>query len=366
VQVGRTGTLTPVARLRPVFVGGVTVTNATLHNDDEIRRKDVRIGDTVIVRRAGDVIPEIVRTVPELRPRDAREFRMPDQCPVCGSAVVREEGEAAHRCVGGLVCKAQRTQALLHFAQRRAMDIQGLGDRIVEQLVDRDLVHTPADLYRLDEATLAGLERMGEKSAARLKQSIDASKATTLERFVFALGIRHVGEEIARLLVAQFGDIDAILQADWSGLLEAKAAIQKENARRVARGEAPEPVPLEGIGPEIVRSIASFAAETHNRDVIARLRQAGVHWPQGAARQPARTELAGRSFVVTGTLPTLSREQAQELIRRYGGSVASSVSRKTSFVVAGDNPGSKLERARELQVPVIDEQTLLKMTGEHG
>ncbi|MEB2336373.1 MAG: NAD-dependent DNA ligase LigA [Burkholderiales bacterium] len=363
VQVGRTGKLTPVARLRPVFVGGVTVTNATLHNEDEIARKDLLIGDTVVVRRAGDVIPEVVRALPERRgePPPRRAFEMPRTCPVCGSSAVREEGEADWRCVGGLYCAAQRKQALLHFAQRRAMDIEGLGEKLVDQLVDTGLVRTPADLYRLDVATLAGLERMGEKSAANLIEAIRRSRRTSFARFLFGLGIRHVGEEVARVLAEHYRDTAALMREDWPALAAAKANIQKDNARRRARGEAPEPVPLEGIGPEIVASLQRFLAEPHNREVIAALQASGIEFVRDAAPGEA---LAGRSFVVTGTLPTLSREQAHELIRRHGGTVASSVSRKTDFVVAGEAAGSKLGRARELGIAVIDEAALLTMTGE--
>jgi DNA ligase (NAD+) len=362
VQVGRTGKLTPVARLQPVFVGGVTVTNATLHNEDEIARKDLLIGDTVVVRRAGDVIPEVVRALPERRGESPRRaFRMPPACPVCGSAVVREPGEADWRCIGGLYCPAQRKQALLHFAQRRAMDIEGLGEKVVEQLVDAQLVRTPADLYRLDAATLASLDRMGEKSAANLVAAIERSRRVSFARFLFALGIRHVGEEVARVLAQRYRDPDALMNEDWAGLAQAKSAVQKENAKRRARGEAPEPVPLEGVGPEIVASLQQFFAEPHNREVIAALREAGMRWQSGD--EATGDALAGRTFVVTGTLPTLSREQAQALIRRHGGTVASSVSRKTDFVVAGESAGSKLERARELDVAVIDEAALLRMCG---
>ena len=383
VQVGRTGALTPVARLRPVFVGGVTVTNATLHNEDELARKDLMIGDTVVVRRAGDVIPEVVRAVPERRPADARRFTMPASCPVCGSAAVREQGEVAWRCVGGLYCKAQRKQALLHFAQRRAMDIDGLGERIVEQLVERDLVQTPADLYRLDAGTLAGLERMGEKSAANLLASIDRSRRASLERFLFALGIRHVGEEVARILAAELGGVDAVLDADWSALIEAKAAAQRHNAKARPKGEPLVPVPLEGVGPEIMRAIASFAAEPHNREVIAALRAAGVDPAPPARRrngasasegvgpgQPSAGApvgpLAGCTIVVTGTLPGLGRDEAEDLIRRHGGAATGSVSKRTSHVLAGDNPGSKVARARELGIPVIDLDELLRMIGQDG
>jgi DNA ligase (NAD+) len=369
IQVGRTGALTPVARLKPVFVGGTTVSNATLHNIDEIRRKDLLIGDTVVVRRAGDVIPEVVRALPERRPapeseefrRNYRSFSMPDTCPVCGSAAVREPDEAAYRCVGGLYCPAQRKQALLHFAQRRAMDIEGLGEKLVDQLVDAGLVATPADLYRLDLETLVGLERMGEKSASNLLAAIEGSRETSLARFLFGLGIRHVGEEIARQLADEYGDLDALLGEDWIALQARKAEVQKENARRRQRGEPLQPVPLEGIGPEIIESLRRFFGEAHNREVVDALRARGVRW--STARKAAGTALSGLSFVLTGTLPTLTREQAGELIRRNGGSVASSVSKKTDYLVAGEASGSKLERARELGIAILDENGLRAMTG---
>jgi len=383
IQVGRTGTLTPVARLRPVFVGGVTVTNATLHNEDELARKDLMIGDTVVVRRAGDVIPEVVRAIHERRPTDAVRFTMPGRCPVCGSAAVREEGEVAWRCVGGLFCKAQRKQALLHFAQRRAMDIDGLGERIVDQLVEREQVQTPADLYLLTPAGLGDLDRMGEKSAAKLVGAIDRSRQVSLERFLFALGIRHVGEEVARVLAGEFGALDAVLDADWPALIEAKAAAQKHNTRARPRGEATVPVPLEGVGPEIMRAIQAFAAEPHNREVIAQLLAAGV-----SPRSPTRVRntrlaarpsavghasvdgnappLAGQTIVVTGTLPGLGRDDAEDLIRRHGGTVSGSVSKRTTRVLAGENAGSKIARARELGVPVIDLDQLRRMIEQDG
>ncbi|MCO5100297.1 MAG: NAD-dependent DNA ligase LigA [Burkholderiaceae bacterium] len=368
VQVGRTGKLTPVARLRPVFVGGVTVGSATLHNEDEIRRKDLLIGDQVVVRRAGDVIPEVVRALTERRDdgRPRHAFRMPARCPVCDSAVVREEGEADARCVAGLYCPAQRKQALLHFAQRRAMDIDGLGERIVEQLVESGRVRTPADLYALDVSTLASLERMGEKSAAKLVAAIDRSRHTTFARFLFALGIRHVGEEVARILASRYRDVDELLAEDWDALAARKLAVQKENARRRLRSEPAQPVPLEGVGPEIVASVQRFLAESHNRDVVEALLAAGIGWPRPANEAATHEDapggaLAGRVFVVTGTLPTMSREDAHDWIRRHGGSVASSVSRKTDFVVAGEAAGSKLARARELGIPVLDEAGLLRM-----
>lgn len=383
IQVGRTGVLTPVARLRPVFVGGVTVTNATLHNEDELARKDLLIGDTVVVRRAGDVIPEVVRPIPEQRPPDARRFTMPTHCPVCGSVAVREPGESAWRCVGGLFCKAQRKQALRHFAQRRAMDIDGLGERIVDQLVERDLVQNPADLYRLGEAVLAGLDRLGGKSAANLVAAIGRSRDVPLERFLFALGIRHVGEEVARVLAAEFGDVWAVLDADWDTIIENKLAAQKHNTRARPRGEALVPVPLEGVGPEIMMAIRAFAAEPHNREVIARLLEAGIaprppvrrrHVPDAIG--PGSTDhasvaadaapLAGATIVVTGTLPGLGRDEAEALIRQHGGVASGSVSKRTRFVLAGDNPGSKIAKARELGVQVIDVDQFFRMIGQHG
>jgi len=386
VQVGRTGKLTPVARLKPVFVGGVTVTNATLHNEDEIARKDLMIGDRVVVRRAGDVIPEVVRGLPREAAVPAgaggegadryRRFEMPRQCPVCGSATEREAGEADRRCVAGLWCPAQRRQALLHFAQRRAMDIDGLGEKLVGQLVDAGLVRTPADLYRLDAATLSGLDRMGEKSAANLVGAIGRSRQTTFARFLFALGIRHVGEEVARILAGAYRDSAALAAEDWSALAERKAQVQKDNARRRARGEPIETLPLDGIGPEIIDSIRRFFAEPHNREVIDELLAAGVDWPRapepGTGALPAAAgggaqdgKLAGRTFVLTGTLPTMTREQAESLIRSHGGSVTGSVSRKTDYVVAGEAAGSKLEKALALGVAVIDEAALRDLAAEN-
>jgi DNA ligase (NAD+) len=358
-----------------VFVGGVTVTNATLHNEDEIARKGLMIGDRVVVRRAGDVIPEVVRALPREAPEGHyRRFEMPRECPVCGSATAREEGEADRRCVAGLYCPAQRRQALLHFAQRRAMDVDGLGEKLVGQLVDGGLVRTPADLYRLDAATLAGLERMGEKSAAKLVEAIDRSRETSFARFLFALGIRHVGEEVARLLADAYPDADALIAEDWASLAARKAAIQKENARRRTRGEPADPVPLEGIGPEIVDSVQRFFGEPHNREVVRALLDAGVHWERRAPRTVANASegqagagaLQGKTFVLTGTLPSLTREQAEAMVRRHGGNVTGSVSRKTDFVVAGEAAGSKLEKAQALGVAVIDEAALRAMAGEPG
>jgi DNA ligase (NAD+) len=338
VQVGRTGALTPVARLAPVFVGGVTVTNATLHNEDEVRRKDVHAGDFVVVRRAGDVIPEVVSVVLERRPKDVRPFRMPDKCPVCQSRVERLDGEAVTRCTAGLFCPAQRKQALLHFAGRHAMDIEGLGEKLVDQLVDQGLVKTLADLYDLDLQSLSGLDRMAEKSAANVRNAIDRSRNTTLARFIYALGIRNVGETTAKDLARHFGSLDALMQADEQRLQE-----------------APD------VGPVVAASIAHFFREPHNREVIARMRRAGVAWPESDPVPAAALPLSSKTFVLTGTLPGMSREDAKARIEALGGKVAGSVSRKTDYVVAGSDPGSKLDKARELGVAVLDEQGLLEL-----
>ncbi|NYH98780.1 NAD-dependent DNA ligase LigA [Cupriavidus plantarum] len=343
VQVGRTGAITPVARLAPVFVGGVTVTNATLHNEDEVRRKDVHIGDTVIVRRAGDVIPEVVAVVAERRPDDARAFVMPTECPVCGSHIEKLEGEAIARCTGGLICAAQRKQALLHFAQRRAMDIEGLGDKLVEQLVDQGIVRTPADLYKLGVMKLSALDRMAEKSAANIVAAIDGSRTPALNRFIFALGIRHVGESTAKDLAKHFGRLQAVMDADEAALLE-----------------------VDDVGPVVAQSIANFFAEEHNRQVIEDLLASGVTPSESepAARAPA--PFAGKTFVLTGTLPTLSREAAKEMLEAAGAKVAGSVSKKTDYVVAGAEAGSKLEKAQALGVAVIDEDGMLALLREAG
>jgi len=364
VQVGRTGALTPVARLKPVFVGGVTVTNATLHNEDELRRKDVRVGDTVVVRRAGDVIPEVVSVRLEQRRPGAAEFRMPEGCPVCGSPVVRLPGEAATRCTGGLYCQAQRIQALLHFKGRRAMDIEGLGDRLAEQLVEQNLVESPADLYGLEAAQLATLERMGEKSALNVVDSIERSRDTTLARFIFALGIPGVGEEVAKILARHFGTLEALLAADWEALAAEKEAVRKENAKRKRRSEDALPVPLEGIGPEIMDSIRQFLREPHNRKVIQRLvdRRAGVR-----IRPAVHAAVAGgpvKTFVLTGTLTRMTRDEAKSLIESRGHKVAGAVSRNTDYVVSGADAGSKLERARALGVEVLDEDGLNRLLGK--
>jgi DNA ligase (NAD+) len=336
VQVGRTGALTPVARLKPVFVGGVTVTNATLHNEAELKRKDVRIGDTVIVRRAGDVIPEVVCVRHELRPQGAREFPFPAKCPVCHSAVVKTEEEAVHRCSGGLYCPAQRKQALLHFASRRAMNIEGLGEKLVDQLVDQELVRSPSDLYRLSVPQLEGLERMGEKSAANLVAELDRSRKTTLERLIYALGIRNVGESTARDLARHFGDLEPLERATEDELLQ-----------------------VLDIGPVVARSIRQFFDEAHNRQVIRELIKRGVRWEK-VAPAPKPSGLV-KSFVLTGTLSRMTREEARAAIEAKGHKVAGSVSKKTDYVVAGDDAGAKLERARALGVPVLEEKDFIEM-----
>ncbi len=341
VQVGRTGALTPVARLEPVFVGGVTVTNATLHNIDEVHRRDVRAGDTVSVRRAGDVIPEVVNVVLERRPPGTAPFQLPDRCPVCGSQVIRPPGEAIARCVGGLFCRAQRKEAIRHFASRRAMDIEGLGDKLVEQLVDRELVHSAADLYALDAVVLAGLERMGDKSAENLVAALARSRTTTLARFLYALGIREVGEATARLLARRFGRLEALMAASEEQLQQ-----------------------VPDIGPMVAASIYAFFQEDHNRQVIDRLRQAGVRWPEEKrGESDAGQPLAGKTFVLTGTLTSMSRDQAKARLQALGATVSGSVSKKTRYVVAGTDPGSKLVKARELGVEVLTEDELLALLG---
>ncbi len=341
VQVGRTGAITPVARLKPVFVGGVTVTNATLHNEDEIRRKDVRIGDTVIVRRAGDVIPEVLGPVLEKRPDDAREFVMPTACPVCGSAIERLEDETIARCTGGLFCGAQRKQTLWHAASRKALDIEGLGEKLVDQLVDSGRVKTLADLYSLRPLELVGLDRMGQKSADNLVAAIDKARAPGLNRLLYALGIRHVGETTARDVARHFGSIDAIMDADEDAL-----------------SSVPD------VGPVVAASIRRFFAEQHNRDVIEQLKSQGVNPVAEAA--PQTTTLAGKTFVLTGTLPNWTREEASMRIQAAGGKVSGSVSKKTAYLVAGEDSGSKLAKAQELGVAVLDEDGLKALLGEQG
>ena len=341
VQVGRTGALTPVARLEPVLVGGVTVTNATLHNEDEIGRKDVMIGDHVIVRRAGDVIPEVVAVVMQRRPSTARNFIMPDHCPVCGARAVRLPGEAATRCTGGLFCPAQRKQALLHFVSRRAMDIEGLGDKLVEQLVDHAIVKTPADIYKLDMTLLSGLDRMAKKSADNVVKAIEKSKDTTLARFIYALGIRNVGETTAKELAYYFGNLEQLMTAD------------EERLRQVP-----------DIGPVVAQSIINFFSEMHNREVIEKLRATGVHWQEGVGTKRTKTiegRVSDKTFVLTGALPSLSREEVKERIELAGGKVTGSVSKKTDYVIAGDDPGSKYDKAIELGITILDEAQLLQL-----
>ncbi|MDB5873399.1 MAG: ligA [Ramlibacter sp.] len=341
VYVGRTGKLTPVARLEPVFVGGVTVTNATLHNEDEVRRKDVRVGDQVIVRRAGDVIPEVVAVVPEKRLHEAKLFTMPKKCPVCGSEAVREEGEADYRCTGGLFCGAQRKQAILHFAQRRAMDIEGLGEKLVDQLVEADVVKTLPDLYRLGLAGLVALERIGEKSAQNLLENLEKSKQATLPRFLYGLGIRHVGEATAKDLAKYFGKLDAIMDAAVEQLLE-----------------------VPDVGPVVAESIHTFFQQPHNREVVEQLRACGVSWQESEPAKREQLPLAGKTVVLTGTLPNMSRDEAKDLLEAAGAKVAGSVSKKTDYVVAGAEAGSKLDKARELGVALLDEEGLRKLL--HG
>jgi len=340
-QVGRTGALTPVARLEPVFVSGVTVSNVTLHNIDEVRRKDVRVGDTVIVRRAGDVIPEVVSVLLERRPPGTVPVELPSECPVCHSRVLRVEGEAAARCTGGFTCRAQRQEALRHFASRRALDIEGLGDKLIEQLVERDELKSPADIYALTVAQLAQLERMGEKSAANLIAAIERSKHTTLPRLLFGLGIREVGEATALALARHFGSLERLMSADAGSI---------------------EQVP--DVGPIVAAHVAAFFGSAEHRRVIQALQQQGVHWPDLPPAAPAGADpLAGKTFVLTGTLTTLTREEAQEALLARGAKVSASVSKKTSYLVAGAEAGSKLTKARELNVAVLDEAELLKLLG---
>ena len=337
-QVGRTGALTPVARLEPVSVGGVTVSNATLHNQDEIERKDIRIGDTVIVRRAGDVIPEVVSVVESRRPAGARRPQLPTHCPVCGSEVVRLPGEKVARCSGGLYCPAQRREAIKHFASRRAMDIEGLGDKLVEQLDEKGLIQDVADLYYLRQDQLETLERMGKKSAQNLLGALEKSKNTTLARFIFALGIRQVGEATARELAGYFGSLESIMTAS------------REQLQQVP-----------DIGTVVAESIYVFFREKHNRQVVDKLIAAGVHWPVATRKNAGSLPLVGKTFVLTGTLSSMSRDEAREKLQALGAKVSSSVSKKTSYVVAGDKPGSKYERALQLGVPILDEPSFLEL-----
>jgi DNA ligase (NAD+) len=343
VQVGRTGKLTPVAKLAPVFVGGVTLTNATLHNEDEARRKDVRVGDTVIVRRAGDVIPEVVSVVLEKRMQDAQLFTMPSHCPVCSSLAVREEGEADYRCTGGLFCRAQRKQAILHFAHRRAVEIEDLGDKLVEQLVDAGIVNTLPDLYKLGLTALSQLDRMAEKSAANVLAGIEKSKSTTLPKFLFGLGIRHVGEATAKELSRHFGTLDAIMDATLDQLLQ-----------------------VSDVGPTVAQSIRTFFDQAHNQEVVEQLKACGVHWKEGVASAGASLPLTGQTFVLTGTLQTMGRDEAQAKLEMLGAKVSGSVSKKTHAVVAGAEAGSKLEKAQSLGVTVLDESAFQELLASHA
>jgi len=342
--VGRTGALTPVAHVAPVFVGGVTVSNITLHNMDEVARKDVRVGDTVVVRRAGDVIPEIVRVIPEKRPRDARSVKLPERCPVCDSHVVRTEGEAVARCSGGLVCAAQRLAAIRHFASRRAMDIDGLGERLVEQLIASGRVTTPADLYTLEAAELAGLERMGPKSAANLVAALEQSKQTTLPRFLYALGIRDVGEATALALAEHFGDLELLQAATFDDIQQVR-----------------------DVGPIVAAHVREFFDEERNRSVIQKLRTAGVRWPViERAVAAGDGPLTGEVVVITGTLGSLSREEARAAARAAGATVTESVSKKTTLLVVGAEAGSKLRKAQDLGVRIEDETGFLALLGRGG
>ena len=342
-QVGRTGAVTPVARLKPVFVGGVTVSNATLHNMDEIRRLDVHIGDTVFIRRAGDVIPQVVKVVPEKRPAKAPTVEMPEHCPVCGSDIVQIEGEAVARCSGGLYCPAQRKEAIRHYASRKAMDIEGLGDRLIEMLVDEGMVSTVADLYRLTKFQIASLERMGDKSAANLIAAIDRSREPVLWRFLYALGIREVGEATAKGLAAHFGTLEAISEADEASL---------------------QTVP--DVGPIVAGHIRSFFGQPHNQETLAALKKAGVTWQEEQVLSVDEQPLSGQTWVLTGTLSGMTRDQAKEKLEQLGAKVAGSVSKKTACVVAGEAAGSKLAKAEQLGVPVLDEEGLANLLREHG
>ena len=341
-QVGRTGAITPVARLQPVFVGGVTVSNATLHNEDEIQRLDVRVGDSVIVRRAGDVIPQIVSVVDSRRPAGTKPIMFPNQCPVCESPIVQVPGEVVKRCSGGLVCGAQIKEAIKHFASRKAMDIEGLGDKLVEQLVDQKLVSSVIDLYQLQAESVATLERMGDKSASNLIEAIDASKATTLPRFIYSLGIREVGEATARNLAQHFGCLDKLMAADLEGLLV-----------------------INDVGPVVADFIIDFFAQADNRQLITALRQAGIHWPTIAVK-PSATPLKGKTYVLTGTLESLTRDQAKVHLQSLGASVVGSVSKKTDYLVAGPGAGSKLQKAQDLGIAIMDEPALIQLLNQQG
>ena len=341
-QVGRTGAITPVARLEPVFVGGVTVSNATLHNEDEIQRLGVKIGDTVIIRRAGDVIPQVVSVVEEKRPQDVRDIQFPSTCPVCDSHVERIEGEAVARCTGGLVCAAQRKQAMKHFASRKAMDIDGLGDKLIDQLVDAEMIAAPADLFKLDLAHLSGMERMGEKSAANLLTALEAAKQTTLPKFLYSLGIREVGEATASNLAQHFGSLEAIANADLDLLVD-----------------------VNDVGEVVAKHILNFFSEPHNQEVLSALIDVGVNWPDVEVKADDEQPLLGKSYVITGTLSSMGRSDAKQRLQALGAKVAGSVSAKTDHLVAGEKAGSKLTKAQSLGVDVMSEEQLLALLAEH-
>ena len=342
-QVGRTGAITPVARLEPVFVGGVTVSNATLHNMDEVARMDVRKGDTVIVHRAGDVIPKVVKVVLERRPDNSAPLVLPSQCPVCGSDIIKPEGEAVARCSGGLFCQAQVKEAIKHFASRKAMDVDGLGDKLVEQMVDQGLISHVSDLYQLKAEQVAAMERMGEKSAANLINALEQSKATTLPRFLFALGIREVGEATALNLANYFGNLDSLQQADAEALQE-----------------------VPDVGPIVADHIAAFFQQPHNPEIIDALIKAGVHWQEQEAVDRDSLPLAGKTYVLTGTLNMMTRDDAKQYLQQLGAKVSGSVSKKSDAVVAGEKAGSKLAKAESLGVPVLDETAFIAMLNDHG
>jgi DNA ligase (NAD+) len=337
VSVGRTGALTPVAKLKPVDVGGVTVSNATLHNQDEIDRLDVRVGDTVVIYRAGDVIPKVDRVISSMRPAHTRKFHMPKQCPICGSEVVRLEGEAVTRCTGGLFCAAQRKNSIKHFNSRRAMDVDGLGEKLVDQLVDKELIHDAADMYSLRKEQLSGLERMADKSAQNILDALEKSKATTLPRFIYALGINNVGETTAQALANYFGDLELLMNADEETLQE-----------------------IADVGPVVADSIVKFFHQSHNREVIQKLIKAGVHWPKIPRKQTQKLPFEGKTFVITGTL-TIKRDDLKDRLQTLGAKVAGSVSKKTDYVVAGEDPGSKYDKARQLGITILDEAAIIDM-----
>ena len=337
VSVGRTGALTPVAKLQPVDVGGVTVSNATLHNEDEIQRLDVRIGDTVVIYRAGDVIPKVDRVVTSLRPEHTKTFHIPKKCPVCGSEVERREGEAITRCTGGLYCAAQRKNSIKHFNSRRAMDVDGMGDKLVDQLVDKELIHDAADMYSLSKEQLAGLERMADKSAQNILDALEKSKSTTLTRFIYALGIRDVGEATAQALAEHFGDLDALMKADEETLQQ-----------------------IPDVGPVVADSIVKFFHQSHNRDVIHKLIKAGVHWPKVKRIKAEELPLQGKTFVITGTL-SMKRDELKDRLQSLGAKVTGSVSKSTDYVVVGDDPGSKFEKAKQLGITTLNESEIKQM-----